>query len=392
MPDGRRGKTICRAPACGRSVSPLGRGGAREVPRASGLWYNVPMSTNDLEKERSVAVLIDADNVSAMRAGEILSIVSTWGEPLIRRAYGAVNRFTPSSKWADAQRVYGILSCPQVNNIPGKNAADIALVIDAMEALYKSACDGICVVSSDSDFTALATKIREGGKDVYGIGGTKTPKSFRSACTAFVTLANVGSGGVVETAQSVPTCPRCGKPLEKATTKSRQPCLHCANCGGVAVKMSVLQSGVATDSIDAMKELVRAHEALGCNCPKCGASMSLIRVEVGKKRIEIDICRNCWTVWYDKDEFESIVPQDGVLQAKVSAGKAFRRETVVMVTADLRSGRCRADNIGVLNTILKRQYHVPNPDVEAVVSALRSQKVITIDKRGKVEVQRLPPA
>lgn len=77
-------------------------------------------------------------------------------------------------------------------------------MIDAMEALYKSACDGICVVSSDSDFTALATKIREGGKDVYGIGGTKTPKSFRSACTAFVTLANVGSGGVVETAQSVP--------------------------------------------------------------------------------------------------------------------------------------------------------------------------------------------
>lgn len=117
-------------------------------------------------QERNVkrlAVLIDADNVSPAQVSEIFKTVSTLGEPIVRRAYGMVNCFSVSGGWNVAQREYGIVSKPQVSNVSGKNVADIALVIDAMEMLYKSSVDGICIVSSDSDFTALAAKIREEG-------------------------------------------------------------------------------------------------------------------------------------------------------------------------------------------------------------------------------------
>ena len=115
--------------------------------------------------ETRLALLIDADNISPSLAGEIFKRVYSLGTPIIRRAYGMVNCFfAPTSGWAKIQREYGVVARPQVSNVSGKNVADIALVIDAMEFLYRSPCEGICIVSSDSDFSALAAKIREGGK------------------------------------------------------------------------------------------------------------------------------------------------------------------------------------------------------------------------------------
>ena len=112
---------------------------------------------------RNLAVLIDADNVSAAHAGFIFATARKLGDPLVRRAYGMVNCFSQEKGWWNAQREYGIVARPQVSNVSGKNVADIALVIDAMEHLYKKTCDAFCIVSSDSDFTALAAKIREEG-------------------------------------------------------------------------------------------------------------------------------------------------------------------------------------------------------------------------------------
>ena len=111
-------------------------------------------------KARSMAVLIDADNVSPSLIEEIFKIVGSFGDPIVRRAYGMVGCFSDGGGWQRAQREYGVVAKPQVSNISGKNVADIALVIDAMELLYKGTCDGICIVSSDSDYTALAAKIR----------------------------------------------------------------------------------------------------------------------------------------------------------------------------------------------------------------------------------------
>ena len=114
--------------------------------------------------------------------------------------------------------------------------------------------------------------------------------------------------------------------------------------------------------------------------------MSLVRVASGKKKIEIDVCPRCKTVWYDKDEFEALVPNDGVVQASVSAGKAYRRELVLAVTADLRAGRLAVKDVGAMKTVLKKSYHAPAPDIQPVIGALQSQRVIKLDKSGKVTV------
>ena len=318
----------------------------------------------------SIAVLIDADNISPALVGEIFKTACSLGEPAVRRAYGMVKCFAVNGGWAQAQRDYGIVAHPQVSNISGKNVADIALVVDAMELLYKSQCQGICIVSNDSDFTAVAAKIREGGKLAYGIGGPKTPESFRVACTAFHELPLVSASR-----------------LEQAWTKSNKPCRICASCGGAALKLSALQKSFASESLSAMMEQAQRHEQAGCVCPDCGSSMSLLKVAVGKRHVEIDLCAKCRAVWYDKDEFESLVPHDGFLRAEISAGKAYRREVVLGISSDLKSGRRKVSNVGQLKAILKQTYHVPNPDVASIISSLMCQKVVKVDSSsGKVTV------
>ena len=341
---------------------------------------------NTTDKARSIAVLIDADNVSPSLVEAIFKIVDEFGDPIVRRAYGMVGCFSTTDGWQRAQREYGVVAKPQVSNISGKNVADIALVIDAMELLYKGTCDGICIVSSDSDFTALAAKIREGGKSVYGIGGEKTPASFRAACTEFRVLQmRKGLSGKAKRVV-LATCPRCGKKLMSSRTKSLLHCKTCFACGGMSVKLPDMRKSFSAESIAAIDELAKKHEQAGCVCPDCSSSMSLVRVASGKKKIEIDVCPRCKTVWYDKDEFEALVPNDGVVQASVSAGKAYRRELVLAVTADLRAERLVVRDIGTLKTVLKKSYHVPNPDIQPVIGALQSQRVVKLDKSGKVTV------
>ena len=339
-----------------------------------------------------LAVLIDADNVSPLSAGDLMEKVCSLGEPIARRAYGMVSCFANSAGWQKAQREYGIVARPLVSNISGKNAADIALVIDAMEFLYKSPCDGIVIVSSDSDFTALATKIREGGKVAYGFGGEKTPASFRSACTKFFLLPQVqgaqksAAAGPAKSAQE-PACPRCGGKLATSRTKSRKVCRTCQACGGVAVKIDALKGVFAEEGLAELRRRAKMHEQAGCVCPECGTSMSLIRVAAGDKTIEVDICGKCSTIWYDKEEFEALVPSDGVLNPTVSAGKAFRRELALAVAADLRSGRRTVHHMGELKNLLKTAYYAPMPDVGPVIDVLRSQQVLQIDKaNGKVTI------
>ena len=342
------------------------------------------VKSENMPMQKSVAVLIDADNVSSSKVGEILGIARGIGEPIVRRAYGMVGCFSSADGWQRTQREYGVVAKPQVSNVTGKNVADIALVIDAMELLYKGVCDAICVVSSDSDYTALAAKIREGGKAIYGIGGEKTPESFRKACTKFFVLSvrkvtSATGKRVVET-----LCPRCGKRLASSHTKSLLHCKTCVACGGMSVKLPDMRKSFAAESIAAIDELAKGHEQSGCVCPDCGSSMSLVRVTSGKKHVEIDVCPKCKTVWYDKDEFEALVPNDGALQATVSAGKAYRRELVLTLTADLRGRRQKASDLGALKTILRKVYHVPGPDIQPVISTLMSQRVIKADKSGKV--------
>ncbi|MCQ2391035.1 MAG: NYN domain-containing protein [Kiritimatiellae bacterium] len=334
----------------------------------------------------SLAVLIDADNVSPAHAGFIFSTARKLGDPIVRRAYGMVDCFSREKGWWNAQREFGIVARPQVSNVSGKNVADIALAIDAMELLYKKSSEAICLVSSDSDFTAVAAKIREEGCAVYGIGGEKTPISFRQACTQFFVLPGVRKSEPKPQVIRSETCPRCGGKLVAAHTKSRHNCRTCPSCGGLSIKLAALKSTFSEESLSALLACAQRHEQIGCICPDCGTPMSLARVAVGKKTIEIDICAKCRSVWYDKDEFNSLVPTDGLLQANVSAGKAYRREIVIAIAADLRSGHAKVADLGGMKTLLKRGYFVPTPDIQSVISSLMSQKVLHIDKAGKVTI------
>lgn len=147
-------------------------------------------SMPDEGRVKSLAVLIDADNTNARHAEPIFDEIVKLGEANVRRVYGDFSSGRLAG-WDDAVKSLAILQHQQRNNTKGKNAADIALVIDAMDLMHKSNMDGFCLVSSDSDFTRLAQRLREDGQLVYGFGERKTPETFRNACNRFIYVENL---------------------------------------------------------------------------------------------------------------------------------------------------------------------------------------------------------
>lgn len=132
-----------------------------------------------------IAILIDADNVSYRKIEEILNEVKRYGIPTIKRIYGDwTNPYV--EKWKDKLLTHAITPIQQYSYTQGKNSTDSALIIDAMDILHSDRVDGFCIVSSDSDFTRLATRLRESGKLVIGIGEKKTPKPFIASCDKFI--------------------------------------------------------------------------------------------------------------------------------------------------------------------------------------------------------------
>jgi uncharacterized LabA/DUF88 family protein len=151
---------------------------------------------SDNPRAQRLAVLIDAENASSRIAEALFSEIATIGEASARRIYGDFSSGQMAS-WTKMLAPFAIQPQQNFANTKGKNAGDIALVIDAMDLLHSGRFDGFCLVSSDSDFTRLASRIREQGVAVYGFGEQKTPESFRQACTRFIYTENLSapSGG-----------------------------------------------------------------------------------------------------------------------------------------------------------------------------------------------------
>lgn len=137
------------------------------------------------DQSRRLAVLIDAENAQAALLNELFAEIAKYGVASVKRAYGD---FTTAhlNAWKAALLKHSIKPVQQFNNTVRKNASDIALVIDAMDLVHSKRFDGFCIVSSDSDFTGLASRIREEGLTVYGLGEKKTPSSFVEACDKFI--------------------------------------------------------------------------------------------------------------------------------------------------------------------------------------------------------------
>jgi hypothetical protein len=138
-----------------------------------------------MEKDSKLAVLIDGDNIPSAYVKEMMEEIAKYGNPTIKRIYGDWTK-PILSKWKNLLLENAITPVQQYAYTSGKNATDSAMIIDAMDILYEGKVNGFCLVSSDSDFTRLATRLREAGMNVIGIGERKTPEPFIVACDRFI--------------------------------------------------------------------------------------------------------------------------------------------------------------------------------------------------------------
>lgn len=139
---------------------------------------------------KSIALLIDADNTQLSKIESVIREVSTHGRTVVKRAYGNWKKDTLKN-WEDVLKRLAIKAEQQFDYVSGKNATDMALVIDAMNLLHKGIYDAFVIVASDSDYTPLAISLHESGVYVMGVGEKKTPESFRNSCDEFVFLENI---------------------------------------------------------------------------------------------------------------------------------------------------------------------------------------------------------
>jgi uncharacterized LabA/DUF88 family protein len=138
-----------------------------------------------METDINLAVLIDGENIPSAYVKEMMEEIAKYGNPTIKRIYADWTKPNPT-KWKNLLLENAITPIQQYGYTSGKNATDSAMIIDAMDILYSEKVDGFCLVSSDSDFTRLATRLREAGMKVYGIGEKKTPEPFIVACDKFI--------------------------------------------------------------------------------------------------------------------------------------------------------------------------------------------------------------
>lgn len=214
-----------------------------------------------------LAVLIDAENAQASQTSELLSEIAKYGVAVVKRAYGDWTRPTLAG-WKVVVQRHGILQVQQLASLPGKNSSDFALVIDAMDLLHPGKFDGFCLMTSDSDFTRLACRIREAGLSVYGFGNANALESFRNSCTKFIT---VKAKAIVVSPPKVQVLPKTNKPT-KAPASTQNPAQKIESlvirafedCGGKDGSVALSALGTAIKKIDPAFEVKKfGHSQLG---------------------------------------------------------------------------------------------------------------------------------
>ena len=233
-----------------------------------------------------LAVLIDADNASAKIVDGLFEEIAKIGEASVRRIYGDFS--SPRSKaWADTLSKHAIIPQQQFAYTTGKNASDITLVIDAMDLLHSGRFDGFCLVSSDSDFTRLAARIREQGVDVFGFGEQKTPESFRQACRRFVYTENLLTGAAnsqdaASTAKSLQP-PSAATPIIMKVITQMESEDGWVPLGQVGMQLANLASDfdARTFGFRKLSDLVRKTNSFEIDDPKGGTMRVRIKPAAG---------------------------------------------------------------------------------------------------------------
>lgn len=224
-----------------------------------------------------LAVLIDADNASSRIADGLFEEIAKIGEASVRRIYGDFSH-SRSKSWSEILSKHAIIPHQQFAYTAGKNASDIALVIDAMDLLHSGRFDGFCLVSSDSDFTRLASRIREQGIDVFGFGEQKTPESFRQACRRFIytenllTISQTNTKNEVEVKKPLLN-PSSVTPLIKKVIRQIDSEDGWVPLGEIGKQLANLNSDFdsRTYGFEKLSDLVRKTNAFEIEAPKGGA-------------------------------------------------------------------------------------------------------------------------
>src|SRR5215207_6323126 len=172
----------------------------------------------DFQKDIRLAVLIDADNVSYSNIKGVMEEIAKYGTPTFKRIYGDWTK-PHVSGWKTVLLENALTPIQQYSYTTGKNSSDSALIIDAMDILYSGKVDGFCLVTSDSDFTRLATRLREAGMKVFGMGEQKTPGAFRAACDKFIYIEILDQQQASPQQESRNEKPKREKALTKADQK-----------------------------------------------------------------------------------------------------------------------------------------------------------------------------
>ncbi|WP_061964936.1 NYN domain-containing protein [Demequina aurantiaca] len=260
----------------------------------------------DTTHDARLAVLIDADNASAQHVERLLVEIAKYGTATVRRAYGD---WTSSqlAKWKNELLEHSVQPIQQFAYTTGKNSTDSALIIDAMDLLHGGTVDGFCLVSSDSDFTRLAARIREQGLMAYGFGQMKTPKPFVAACTKFVYVENLAGKDVSAKPKAAPqvgataasTAPKAkakatptlnsDKKLAKLLTEAVETSADddgWANLGTVGSKLSKLASDFDTRTWGYAKltDLLKAHPGYDVELRSPGDGKQKVSVVRSKPR------------------------------------------------------------------------------------------------------------
>ena len=217
-----------------------------------------------------LAVLIDADNAQAACLPELLSEVARYGTATVKRAYG--DWTTPNLKaWKETLHKHAVQPVQQFRYTQGKNSTDSALIIDAMDLLYTGHLHGFCLVSSDSDFTRLATRLRESGAAVFGFGEKKTPEPFVAACDKFIYTEILRPEAIVTAQQKLPA--RDEETLSAPATTILAPAKALQASLSQAIESSAKENGwAAMGAVGTMMQKIDpAFDARNYGFPKFGA-------------------------------------------------------------------------------------------------------------------------
>lgn len=204
----------------------------------------------DENPARNIALLIDADNASWQALDPVLTALAEFGRVNVRRVYGNWSK-DGLKGWRDMSVMHGIEPQQQFDLTRGKNATDMKMTIDAMDLLHRGRVDAFGIMSSDSDFMPLATRIRQDGLDVYGFGNSNTPAGFRNACTRFIDV-----NALLET-----TKPKRARRVEVPITESVPPAIGAVAGAGAGAGVAPAPAPPATRKVDDPDLLHLLHDA-----------------------------------------------------------------------------------------------------------------------------------